>query len=108
MLADFTLATFVDLVGTEFRVDFGGENELETTLVDARDLTHPSAPSSPERDPRHGNSFALHFRGLGQPLLPQGTYHFTHDALGTFPLFIVPIGRDRSGTTYEAIFNRLT
>jgi hypothetical protein len=30
-----------------------------------------------------------------------------HDSIGDFDLFLVPIGRDESGTFYEAVFNRL-
>ena len=31
----------------------------------------------------------------------------THDSIGEFELFLVPVGRDDSGTFYEAVFNRL-
>jgi hypothetical protein len=30
-----------------------------------------------------------------------------HEAIGDFELFLVPIGRDETGTFYEAVFNRL-
>jgi hypothetical protein len=30
-----------------------------------------------------------------------------HESIGDFDLFLVPIGRDESGTFYEAVFNRL-
>jgi hypothetical protein len=37
-------------------------------------------------------------------VLDQSTLAVTHEALGTFPLFLVPIGNDASGTRYQAAF----
>ncbi len=34
-------------------------------------------------------------------------HRFSHDALRTFELFIVPIRRDDQGFYYEAVFNRM-
>ena len=48
--------------------------------------------------------FALVFRGPAGDVLPQGTYHVEHDALGAFDLFLVPIGADADGVRYEAVF----
>jgi hypothetical protein len=51
--------------------------------------------------------FSLRFRGDSTHVFPQRIYAIRHDAIGDFDLFLVPIGRDQSGTTYEAVFNRL-
>ncbi len=51
--------------------------------------------------------FSLHFRGDREPVLPQRIYTMKHDSIGEFELFLVPIGQDETGTTYEAVFNRL-
>jgi hypothetical protein len=48
--------------------------------------------------------FSVVFRGLMAPVLPQGTYHFTHAELGELDLFLVPIGPDSEGMRYEAAF----
>jgi hypothetical protein len=34
-------------------------------------------------------------------------YGVEHDRLGTFDLFLVPVGADETGVSYEAVFNRL-
>ena len=48
--------------------------------------------------------FSLLFRGPGNLQLPQRTYRIEHDPMGTFDLFIVPLGPDDQGFRYEAIF----
>ena len=50
--------------------------------------------------------FSLKFRGPGQFILPQKTYHMDHDRSGPFDLFIVPIGRGENELYFEAVFNR--
>jgi hypothetical protein len=52
--------------------------------------------------PRPG--FSLLFHGPADPLLPQATYRFEHPSLGAMEVFIVPLGRDEHGATYEATF----
>jgi hypothetical protein len=44
------------------------------------------------------------FRGPKKPELPQKIYKLEHDKLGTFELFLVPIGLDKEGMRYQAIF----
>ena len=51
--------------------------------------------------------FSLRFRGDRAQIFPQQIYAMKHEAMGEFELFLVPIGRDNSGTFYEAVFNRL-
>jgi hypothetical protein len=50
--------------------------------------------------------FSLRFRGDRAMVFPQRIYRLTHDAIGELELFLVPIGRDDTGTFYEAVFNR--
>lgn len=52
-----------------------------------------------------GESFRLSFDSARRTDLAQGTYHFEHESLGRFSLFLVPIGG--SGVHYEAIINRV-
>jgi hypothetical protein len=51
--------------------------------------------------------FSLRFRGDRNKVFQQRIYPMKHDSIGDFDLFLVPIGRDDSGTFYEAVFNRL-
>jgi hypothetical protein len=48
--------------------------------------------------------FSIVFRGPSQPVLAQMTYRIEHAVLGSFDLFIVPIGPDEAGMRYEAVF----
>jgi hypothetical protein len=52
-----------------------------------------------------GDSFRLGFNASRKADLGQGTYHFDHENLGRFSLFLAPIGG--SGIRYEAIINRI-
>jgi uncharacterized protein DUF6916 len=51
--------------------------------------------------------FAIVFRTSNDTFLGQGQREIEHDQMGEFVLFLVPIGRDDEGTSYEAVFNRL-
>ena len=56
------------------------------------------------RSMREGGAFRLEWRGPAEPILAQAIYRFRRgEAL--FDMFIVPVGRDSSGTLYEAIFS---
>ena len=57
--------------------------------------------------PSQGESFSLIFTGRGNAKLPQETYTIQHPRLGSFPLFVVPIGSAGKGRSFQAIVNRL-
>ena len=89
---------FARHVGTRF--ELGGPAEaVALELVEVRELGAAAA------DP--GRSFALLFRGPRHKPLRQGTYQLRHHSIGEVALFLVPVGVDGGGTTYEAVFNRL-
>lgn len=58
-----------------------------------------------EASARGGRAFSLVFRGPRAQPLEQRTYAFSHPAMGTVNIFIVPIGADRDSMLYEAVFN---
>ena len=101
MLERFTLATFAEHLGTWFRVHFDGVSPLEVELIQATQLRPPPRAGESGR----GEAFSLVFRGAGDRLLPQKTFRVEHEKLGTLDLFLVPIGPDKEGLLYEAIFN---
>ncbi len=87
------------------------EQNLHTRfwLLDESANSHPmdlielaNAQSTPRQE-----QFSLRFRGDRDPIFPQRIYPMKHDSIGDFDLFLVPIGRDDTGTYYEAVFNRL-
>ncbi len=95
-MSELTLPAFQAALNTPFRVGLPTEAEVDLTLVEARTARSTSG----------GESFSLLFRGPVDPFLPQRMYAFSHEALGSFDLFIVPVGRDPEGFQYEAVFNR--
>lgn len=53
---------------------------------------------------REAGAFTLDWRGPAEPVLPQAIYTLRQgDDL--FEIFIVPLGQDRDGVRYEAVFN---
>jgi hypothetical protein len=99
MLEDFTLDTFSGRIGERFAIRLESGEELEAELVEANALGAADAEPRVARAP-----FSIVFRGPSDPVLPQRIYRFAHAELGDFELFVVPIGRDDSGTSYEAVF----
>ena len=49
--------------------------------------------------------FSFVLRGPNDKYLGQGIRHLRHDVLGELDLFLVPIGRNEEGTSYEVVFN---
>lgn len=98
MLENLSLATFTALLNTDFRI-FRNSDEpaVVVKLAKAVDLGSTSRQEQ----------FSILFCGLPEQPLGQGLYRLDHDRLGSFDLFIVPVGRDAQGYQYEAIFNRL-
>lgn len=92
---DITLADFSDLVHREFPV---------TTPAGRIIMTLTAATPLPGGIPGGREPFSLTFRAPAQPLLPQSMYTFEHPSRGPLAIFIVPIGQDRDGVTYEAVF----
>jgi hypothetical protein len=53
---------------------------------------------------REGGAFRLEFRGPFEPILEQATYSLRGPDGESDDIFLVPIGREREGTRYEAVF----
>jgi hypothetical protein len=90
------LATYVPLVGSTFRVHRSQSSSLSVKLISATRL-----PSE------LGEAFSLIFRGHGNARLEQDTYTIEHSTLGTFPLFLVPVGSTQKGQNFQAVVNRI-
>ncbi|MGH3079825.1 MAG: DUF6916 family protein [Gaiellaceae bacterium] len=97
MLESLTIDDFSGRLGERFVLELGEGSEVETQLIEAKPLE--AGPESDARTP-----FSIVFLGPHEPLLAQRIYPLRHDQLGTFGIFIVPIGRDADGVRYEAIF----
>jgi hypothetical protein len=97
VLETFTLDTFASHVGETFRLSADGPATVDVVLTDAAEL--PMASARPGRAP-----FSLVFQGPPARVYPQGIYQLEHPGVGSFELFLVPIGADGEGVRYEAVF----
>jgi hypothetical protein len=100
MLERFSIDMFADRIGEKFRVHDRAAQDLSLQLFEVTDLTSRGGPDSP----CSRAAFSVLFHGPRETLLPQRIYRLEHDAGLAFEIFLVPIGPDREGMRYEAIF----
>jgi hypothetical protein len=89
------LGTYVPLVGSVFKIHREGASTLSVKLVSATRLQGV------------GESFSLIFRGHGNARLEQQIYTLEQPSLGSFQLFLVPVGPATKGQDFQAIVNRI-
>lgn len=102
MLETFTVSTFSAHLGETFRLHLPTGGTLAAELIEVTALSAKS-PSGTET-PRKRTPFSLVFRVFTDMRLVQRIYTVEHPAIGTFPLFLVPVGVDEKGLRCEAIF----
>ncbi len=96
MLDQLTIETFQPLVGSSFWIHVEGR-KIELRLTKAMKVMESEAARLKR------NPFSLFF--LAPLLLPQQTFHVTHDAFAEpLDIFLVPIGQEPNGYSYEAVF----
>lgn len=100
MLESFTVQTFSEHLGSTFRIHPDASNSLDIELISAAELGGGAGSDQAGRR----RPFSIVFRGPGDVLLPQRIYRMEHPGIGSFELFLVPIGPDEKGLRYEAIF----
>ena len=97
MEPSLTHEEFSKNANTKFQVQADENTRVELELIKISELKlHPQQ-----------EEFAVQFRGPLNIFLSQGVRDFSHDQMGQFELFIVPIREDEQGFYYEAVFNRL-
>lgn len=106
MTSDFTTnplqqSRFERAVATAFEISPYPPGDTGAAIIRATLETVSARPA-----PTGYEQFAALFRGPIEPSLPQGTYHFRHADLGGLLLFMVPVGRDQTGTVYEVCVSR--
>ena len=97
MIDQLTKSMFLDQLQTKFQVRMPDRSPVTLQLYEVEE-----GHSTPTQE-----QFSLLFRGPKDCHLGQGTFELEHDSMGTFPLFLVPIGPDLEGMCYQAIFSRL-
>lgn len=86
-------------VDTTFRIFFSEESPTEATLIKVEGL-QGDTPEGSQRQP-----FSLVFRCPASLIVDQMVYRVEHDVLEDLDLFLVPIGPDKEGMRYEAVFS---
>lgn len=94
---DLTLELFTPLVGQDFTIR-AADGGIQAELLSATPGTGSAMPGG--REP-----FLITFRGPTAPRLQQGLHDVAHPTLEPVTIFLVPIGLDDDGATYEAVFN---
>lgn len=99
----FKKKSFLPHLNTTFRVG-SGSSAMDLKLVSVTDLRdevrHP-------RQVRGRETFSLVFQSAGNAAeLSDNVYNLQHAALGTFPMFLVGIGKNHGPRKYEAAVNR--
>ena len=97
MEASLTHEEFSKHANTKFQAQVDENTQAELDLIAISEL---------KLYPRQ-EEFTLEFRGPLDMFLGQGIRNFSHEQMGQFELFIVPIKQDEQGFYYEAIFNRI-
>lgn len=96
-VAALTHAQFAENLNTKFRLYLDDSRSIELELVEVSELKE-----SPRQE-----RFALVFRGPLDSFFPQETYRIDHDQIGSYGLFLVPVGQEKDGFLYETVFNRV-
>ena len=105
MLEKLTLEDFSKHLNHTFQIQFQtGEEEAAQGKFEA-ELVEVSELGEKQEDEERRKSFSVIFRGPGEPVLSQQQIcKITHDEMGQLDLFLVPIGPDKNGMLYEAVF----
>ena len=96
MLDKVTKETFEPLRGSVFELSLA---EGRTIPLELEAVLGTGLQGLAKRE-----QFSLNFRGPLTPPLVQRTYVLKNATLGTLEVFLVPIKRDATGMTYEAVF----
>ncbi|MDD5543535.1 MAG: hypothetical protein PHX83_10220 [Acidobacteriia bacterium] len=95
-LEKLRLTDFNEQRRTKFQVVLSEASKVELQLIQVTDHTRV-----PEWE-----QFSLIFQGPPEPFLEQKIYSMGHSVLGSFDVFLVPVGKQPAGFLYEAVFNR--
>ena len=106
MSEEVTYQDFAEQLNTRFKIRFGEESATLEEEGRGRGETEMELVETVQRESDVSEGFTLLFQGSDDVFLNQQIYAFSHDKLGDFELFIVPVGKDEKGYQYEAVFNR--
>lgn len=107
MSTRLTHTLFAKHEGERFQVKREAQPSLEFELIEVSTLPSHADPADPAdlADLAPKEPFSLVFRGPRDILLEQRIYTLEHATLGKLEIFLVPLGPDKHGLRYEAVFN---
>jgi len=108
MLDKLTLDVFAPHLKHAFLLYYTEIDFVETQLIEATGLSVANDEDDEEASelPVQRKPFSLIFRSDSKTeYLRQRIYTVKHEQLGAFDLFLVPIGPDKKGMRYQAIFS---
>jgi hypothetical protein len=97
MLEEFSQAIFDEYLDSEFQIM---ENATPVCAFKLSDVIERTKTPTQE-------SFSLMFQGPLEPFVAQGIRRLKHSQLGEMDIFLVPVGKEKDGFQYEAVFNKL-
>lgn len=98
------LPTFREHLGETFDLHDGAGAVVPLKLAEAQALANPRSVLAAGTNTMRDEPFSLLFRAGPGVHLPQRTYTLEHGVLGRLDVFLVPLGPDREGARFEAIF----
>lgn len=103
MSVTLTEKEFSQHINTKFRLNVERAEPIELELVEVKSYENKDKPGE------HGGMerFSVFFQGPLDAFLQQATYSLSHEKMGSFDIFLVPLGREEKGYSYEAVFNYL-
>jgi len=94
-----TQTEFAANLNTTFLLKLSSPQPIELKLIEVK--AHESELQlRPDME-----RFSIFFVGPGDVPLPQSIYSVSHEKMGEFDVFLVPIGKESDGYHYEAIYN---
>lgn len=90
---------FADKIGEVFPIGDTDVPRIPLTLAEAECVNVKGLP------PGMRSPFSLIFVAKDPRVLPQRIYNLEHTGLGRLEIFLVPIGKDADGVSYQAMFS---
>lgn len=99
-LAMLTKTDFDTCLGTTFQMQVSPEQTAALELIEVSGYPAQAMRSDATREP-----FSLLFRGAKELQVSQQIFRLNHPELGVHEVFLVPIGPDKQGMRFEAVFS---
>jgi hypothetical protein len=105
---DIRCSAFVSEVNTAFHIEAAAGRTIQVTLAAVKVRQEKPLQPGQRPAPDAGNEkFSLFFSGSRGDLMQQNTYSLTHEKLGRFEIFLVPIyTRNHNKIDYQVVVNR--